>query len=93
MPVLAVGIDRRWGPASIGVIARCYAINAAGAAAGALLAGYWLIEWLGLELPLTCGALVNLGVAGVAWRISRGETANTDSVADPAPADGARGRR
>jgi spermidine synthase len=71
LPVLAAGVERMEPVRGVLLVSRYYAWNAAGAAVGALLAGFWLIEALGLELPLTLGALVNLLVALAVWRVFR----------------------
>jgi len=71
LPALSFGIARADVAGSVALVSRCYAVNAAGAASGAMAAGFWLVETFGLELPLTLGAVVNLGVAGVASRLLR----------------------
>lgn len=88
LPALSYGIARADAVGSVALVSRCYAVNAAGAAAGALLAGFWLVETFGLELPLTLGAAVNLGVAGIASRLLRpaaDSTANDPPAAPSAP--------
>ncbi|MSQ83275.1 MAG: hypothetical protein EXR77_10355 [Myxococcales bacterium] len=89
LPALAVGLRRTWGDNVVTLIGRYYAINAAGAAAGALLAGFWLIEKVGLELPLTLGACVNFGVAFAVWRASplpaEAESTQSEPAWQPTP--------
>jgi len=80
LPVLAIGLERADPQTSVARISRCYWANAAGAASGAGLAGFVLIESFGLDLTLTLGAMGNLTVAVLAWRILRDVTAPAPSV-------------
>ena len=73
LPVLAAGVERIDPVHGVQLVSRYYYLNAAGAAFGALLAGFVLIERFGLELPLTMGAAVNLLVAVVVVRLARVE--------------------
>lgn len=61
-----------------------YSVNTAGAVAGALLAGFLLLYTLGLTATLVWTALVNLAIAGIAWRLDRryGVAAAEGDVAD-----------
>ena len=74
----APGVDRH-----LGVI---YGINTAGAAIGALVAGLWLIDWLGLRGATGVAVLAN-GVVGVSalalWR--KRSTGAPSPSADPVP--------
>ena len=86
LPVLAVGMTRALPGEAVALISRCYAWNAAGAAAGALVAGLVLIEEFGLELPLVLAGIGNLGVAAVVWGLARHMAApNPLSKPDAAP--------
>lgn len=50
-----------------------YAANAAGAAAGALAAGFWLLPAIGMRLTTWIGAALNLAAAaGALWLVRRG---------------------
>jgi spermidine synthase len=62
-----------------------YAFNTAGAFAGALAAGFWLVPWLGLDTTIRCMGVVNLaaGIGFVALR--RFETAWRPEAATEAP--------
>ncbi len=71
LPVLAAAIERLVPTDAVRTVSRLYAINAAGAAAGAWIAGFYLIEALGLELPLLVGAFINLAVGAIVWWMSR----------------------
>ncbi|MGK7345122.1 MAG: fused MFS/spermidine synthase [Candidatus Nitrospinota bacterium M3_3B_026] len=44
-----------------------YAVNTVGAMAGAVAAGFWMIEHLGLTGALRAGAAVNIAVGALAW--------------------------
>jgi spermidine synthase len=71
LPVLASGVQRAAPERGVQLISRYYVVNAAGATLGAALAGFWLIEALGLTTPLQVGGALNLGVAGLAWLAAR----------------------
>jgi spermidine synthase len=83
------------------VTAQLYASNAAGAAAGALLAGFVLFPSLGLRTTTFAGVLLNLVAATVAWTMSKSPTENAVpavlpphgpvQIGDVAPAARARG--
>lgn len=60
------GVDRHLG--------LLYGLNTVGAAAGALAAGFVLLEWLGARGAVLAGNLLNLGVAAAAWREDRAAT-------------------
>ena len=61
-------------------LATLYAVNTAGALAGALLTGYVFIGALGIQRTFIVAAAVNLLVAAGAWRLSR-----TPEPVEPAP--------
>jgi spermidine synthase len=65
----AVRNDRELGPR----VALLYAANTAGAVLGTLGAGFLLLPALGLRATVATGALVNLLVFLVAWRLARAE--------------------
>jgi len=58
-----------------GHVALLYAVNTAGAAVGALAAGYWLLPQLGIAAANQIGVAINLAIGGVVWLISRGRAA------------------
>src|SRR5947209_3900886 len=60
--------DSRRAAATAGVL---YASNTAGAALGAIAAGFWLLPALGLRLTTAVGIALNLIAAGAAWWLSR----------------------
>ncbi len=70
LPVLASGVERLQPADGVRLVSRYYVLNAGGAALGAALAGMWLIEALGLHLPLQVGGAINVGVAILAWTLS-----------------------
>jgi len=69
-------------------VARLYWVNSLGAVIGALLAGFWMIPALGLDLSMDLAALVNIlvGVAAIALRSRIGEDPDAVAEADPAEA-------
>jgi len=71
LPVLAAGVERMDPAHGVQLVSRYYYLNAAGAAVGAGLAGFVLIEQFGLELPLTLGAMLNLAVAGLVYLLAK----------------------
>lgn len=66
LPVLAAGVQRADPDHGVQLVSRYYVVNAAGATLGAALAGFVLIEALGLFKPLYLGGATNLLVACVA---------------------------
>ncbi len=81
LPALAFAAQKLDPAHGVARVSRYYVVNAAGAAFGAALAGFVLIDGFGLELPLTLGAAINLSIAGIAWRVGRGEAAADAAVA------------
>ena len=73
LPVLAAAVERTDPRRGVALVSRYYILNAAGAALGAALAGFVLIEWLGLRLPLQLGGVLNLAVAGLVALAGRGQ--------------------
>jgi spermidine synthase len=67
-------------------VGRLYWVNSAGAVFGTLLAGFWLIPWLGLDLSMTLAAAVNVavGLAALGLRNRFGEDAGAVPASDPA---------
>lgn len=61
---------------------RLYAANTAGAIAGALLAPFVLIPWLGVQGTALAAALANVVVAACAWLLDRGPSATPAAVGD-----------
>jgi spermidine synthase len=59
--------------ASVGTqVGRVYAMNTLGAALGAAAAGFLLVPYLGVTFALYSAAMLNLGIAVVAWRTGGG---------------------
>ncbi len=93
LPVLAAGVQRADAAHGAQLVSRYYVVNASGATLGAALAGFVLLEALGLYQPLYLGGAVNLSVAAVAllaarrWPVTAAEhTATDEAVAgDGAP--------
>jgi spermidine synthase len=85
LPVLSGSPLVRTSGARLGTL---YAVNTAGALAGALLTGYVLIGGLGMQRTFLLAGALNVLVAAVAWVLSRGErrVAVAGAAAAAAPA-------
>src|SRR5437879_3395254 len=64
----------QWGRVGSG-LARLYAVNTFGAVAGAIAAGFVLLPTLGLTRSAWVAAATNAGVALLAWRAGRADSA------------------
>lgn len=84
LPVLAACVERAAPARAVALVSRYYWVNAAGAAAGALAAGFWLIERFGVEQPLRMTAALNLAVAGAVWLAFRGTSMAARAADRPA---------
>jgi predicted membrane-bound spermidine synthase len=96
-PLMSAGVLRREPPgdAATGrVLALLYFANSLGAAAGVLLAGFWLLRLAGLPGTLVAAAIVNLVVALIAFAIERMAPGRAGASAAPeaAPAGDPNGR-
>src|SRR5262245_1816670 len=60
-----------------------YAANTAGAAAGAIAAGFWLIPSVGLRGATWIGVALNLAAAAGAWWLSQRDAMPAEQVAPP----------
>ncbi len=80
IPILTQGLARSTEDATR-IHARVYGINTAGAVAGALLAGFWLIAALGFPGTLRAMALVNLLAGAWFWRTGDDPDAPLPAVA------------
>ncbi|MDA0329067.1 MAG: hypothetical protein O2958_08680 [Gemmatimonadetes bacterium] len=70
-PLMAAGVVRA-NPSHPGRgVANVYLLNTLGGAIGVLLAGFWLIGWLGLPGTSVGAALLNLTAAALVWRVVR----------------------
>src|SRR6266567_2201401 len=65
--------------------ARCYSVNSLGAVTGSLLAGFWLVQNLGMVSSLQMTALVNLVIGGIAIVLSRGGQLGRSHPAEVVP--------
>lgn len=63
LPLLAAAVARLQPTGAVGLISTYYAINAAGGALGAAVAGFWWIEAFCVDLPLIFAGISDLGVA------------------------------
>jgi spermidine synthase len=61
-------------------VAGLYALNTFGAAAGAILAGFLLVPYVGLIAASQLGALANLAAAALAWRHLRANGSNAERI-------------
>lgn len=59
-------------------VASLYALNTFGAAAGAVLAGFLLVPYIGLTAASQLGAVANLAAAALAWRHLRANSQNAE---------------
>ena len=71
-PLMSGAFVRRFPTRPGASLAVLYFANSLGGAIGALASGFLLIRLLGLPGTLTLAGLVNLGLAGLAWRLGRG---------------------
>jgi spermidine synthase len=79
-PLMTAGA-LRLAPARAGrTIALLYFANSLGAAIGVLLAGFALIQWVGLPGTLLTAAMANIVVAAAAFLVSRLKTPATNTV-------------
>ena len=69
-PLMGMGLLRRQPQETGAVLARLYFFNCLGGAAGVLASGFILIEALGLPGTIVAAGLLNLLVAGLAWRLA-----------------------
>lgn len=65
--------------------ARFYSVNSLGAVAGSALAGFWLVQNLGMVSSLQMTAIVNLLIGGAAVLVSNQFTSRTPAKGEPAP--------
>ncbi|MBX3131786.1 MAG: hypothetical protein KF689_00195 [Gemmatimonadaceae bacterium] len=71
-PLMTAGVLRRSDPARAGsLLGLLYFANSFGAAAGVLLAGFWLIALAGLPGTLVVASTINLLVALLSWYVAR----------------------
>jgi spermidine synthase len=79
LPVLAAWLQKSATDAGRRV-ARFYSINTLGAVCGAWLAGFLLVEWLGLRMTTEAAAFVNLLVGFIAIMIGRNQMAQVPTT-------------
>ncbi len=70
-PLMSGGLVRTHPNASGESVAMLYFTNSLGAAAGVLVSGFVLIEWVGLPGTLRFAGVINLGLAAAVWWIAR----------------------
>ena len=77
-----------------GEVGRLYVVNTLGSVVGCLLAALFLIRLLGTRATTLLASLINLGVAGVAWRLPVAALQSKRAPATPSPGVvGASGQR
>jgi predicted membrane-bound spermidine synthase len=83
LPALTKYVTRSLGELR-GKVAALYAINSTGAVAGVLLAEWWWIPSLGLELVVYLGATLSLSIALITYVVSaRGEEGGAPAASKP----------
>lgn len=86
LPVIGEVFVRR--PAELAATTgRLYALNTAGAAIGAFAAGFLLPVWLGFRTSYAAAIGLNVGLATMAWMLSRTHDADPMERPGPVPAD------
>ena len=91
-PLMSGAVIRR-GPAESGHhLALLYFTNSIGAAAGAIITGFWLLAWFGLPGTMRLGGVMNLMLAGAVLWLAREHEPQALS-ATPAQASSPSGRR
>jgi len=74
-PLMAAGVLRRYRERPGGTLAILYFSNSLGAAAGVLVAGFYLLRIAGLPGTLLAAAMLNLVAAAVSWAVAARSTA------------------
>ena len=80
LPLMVQYVERR-GSSFADAIGWLYAVNTAGGAFGALLAGFVLIEFVGINTSLLLMAAINLAVGLAAWRLAAKPEGRTEPAA------------
>jgi len=70
-PLMSAGLIRRFPGSDGAALGGLYFSNSIGAAAGALVAAFALLPWIGLPGAISTAAKLNLVVAGLAWLLAR----------------------
>jgi len=85
-PLMSAGLIRRFPGNDGSALGGLYFSNSIGAAAGALVAAFALLPWIGLPGAIATAAKLNLVVAGLAWLLARDpEPATAISTVTSAP--------
>ncbi len=71
-PLMSAGLIRRYPQTPGASLAMLYFTNSLGAAIGVLVAGFVLLEQVGLPGTILTAGLINIGVGLVAWLFARG---------------------
>jgi len=70
-PLMSAGLIRRFPGRDGSALGGLYFSNSIGAAAGALVAAFALLPWIGLPGAIATAGKLNLVVAGLAWLLAR----------------------
>jgi len=70
-PLMSAGLIRRFPGSDGAALGGLYFSNSIGAAAGALVAAFALLPWIGLPGAIATAGKLNLVVAGLAWLLAR----------------------
>jgi spermidine synthase len=89
-PVLAAWLQKS-SPDAGRRSARFYSINSLGAVCGAALAGFWLVEWLGLRATMDFSALVNVIIGLTALAIGSRTSLTPAPESSVVPSESQRG--
>jgi predicted membrane-bound spermidine synthase len=85
-PLMSAGVVRRVPRGAGGALATLYFANSLGAAAGVLIAGFWLVGVVGLPGTLLAAAMLNIAVAAVVFVAVRTASGReTEAAVEPAP--------
>src|SRR5262249_43931120 len=85
-PLMSAGVVRRVRRGAGGALATLYFANSLGAAAGVLIAGFWLVGAVGLPGTLLAAAMLNIAVAAVVFVAVRTTNGRETEVAlEPSP--------
>src|SRR5262249_45640187 len=71
-PLMSGGFVRRFPERPGAALAALYFANSLGGAIGVLASGFVLIRHLGLPNTMAVAGLINLGLAGLVWRLAGG---------------------
>lgn len=77
--LMAAGLIRAWPETPSRTIASLYFLNSLGAAAGAIVSGFWLVGWLGLPGTVRLAGGINLFLAAAVFLLAGPSTATRET--------------